>query len=48
MIDLSYKPKKETKKEEDMPAGGLILCLLPFAIFFWVVLTASICGGKFW
>lgn len=48
MIDLNYKPKKEPKKEEDAPMGSLILCLFPFAIFFWVLLTASFVGGRFW
>lgn len=32
MIDLSYKPKK--KEEDDMPLGGIILTLMPFAWLF--------------
>jgi len=47
MIDLSYRPEKK-EEEKELGMGGLILCLLPFAVLLWVVVTASICGGKFW
>lgn len=33
MIDLSYKPKKK-EEEKDMPLGGIILTLMPFAWLF--------------
>ena len=44
MIDLNYKPKKEEPKEE-LPFIAQIALLLPFAILFWVVLTASFLNG---
>lgn len=47
MIDLSYRPKKK-EEEKELGMGGLILCLLPFAVLLWVVVTASVCGGRFW
>lgn len=45
MIDLSYKPRKEKPKEE--PLGLVILGLLPFAVLFYVVLTAGFMNGIF-
>lgn len=40
MIDLSYKPKQ--KKEEDMPLGGIILTLMPFAWLFWYLIERGL------
>ena len=51
MIDLSYKraeARGREPKKDDEPVGILILALMPFAIFFWVILTAAFVGGKFW
>ncbi len=51
MIDLSYKraeAKGQEPKKDEEPVGILILALMPFAIFFWVILTAAFVGGKFW
>lgn len=46
MIDLNMKPKPE-KQEEDAPMGVVILFSIPFAILFWILLTASFIGGIF-
>lgn len=44
MIDLNYKSKK-SEPEKDVPIGAIILSLLPFAVLFWVVMTASFLHG---
>ena len=43
MIDLNYKPKKDKEEEK----FGIIefLILIPFAILFYIVLTASFING---
>lgn len=46
MIDLNMKPKPEPK-EAETPVGVVILFSIPFAIFFWILLTASFIGGIF-
>ena len=45
MIDLNYQPKKKKTEDEDVPMGVLIISLLPFAVLFYVVLTASFLNG---
>ncbi len=46
MIDLSYKkPEKKTESNTDYPPIFQFLLLLPFAVLFWVVLTASFLHG---
>lgn len=40
MIDLNYKPK--VKKEEDIPTGGIILIMLPFAALFWTLIELGL------
>jgi len=45
MIDLNYKKQETKKQEEDTPLGIQILVLMPFAILFWAILTASFING---
>ena len=47
MIDLNYKrqEKKGRGTDEDWPLGIQILVLIPFAVFFWAMLTASFLHG---
>ena len=46
MIDLSYKPRKDDRKnEDDAPMGLVILAVIPFAVLLYVVLTASFLHG---
>lgn len=45
MIDLNYKPKKEEPEEKELPFICQMFILLPFAVLFYVVLTASFLHG---
>lgn len=40
MIDLNYKPKR--KKEEDTPAGIIIMAMMPFAWLFWFLVERGL------
>ena len=44
MIDLNHKSKKP-EQEKETPVGVIILSLLPFAVLFYVVITASFLHG---
>lgn len=46
MIDLNYrKQNSQEHQEEDWPLGVQILVLMPFAVLFWAILTASFIHG---
>ena len=44
MIDLSA-PKKHAPKQEEPSLIVMIVCILPFALLMWKIITTAFIGG---